>query len=77
MNKIKKWNSKFRFERELFVLSDGGTIAIDWYPKKPRAFQQWNQNLDSYRDIIVMMVGLSSNSDEYYVINTIEEAYKH
>ncbi len=31
---IAKMSRNLQFEREIFTLSDGGTIAIDWYVDK-------------------------------------------
>lgn len=58
---------RLTYEREMFILSDGGTIALDWGVKKP--------DPDQKRPIIVVMPGLTSTSKELYVENFLKLAH--
>ena len=62
--------NKIKFERELFQLSDGGTIALDWVidheggiPKKGHT-----------RPILCMFSGLAGGNDNLYLQSMIKEA---
>lgn len=55
--------------RELFKLSDGGTIGIDWVDNIPKK--------NSENPILVIIPGISGNNDEQYILNTIKEAHKY
>ena len=55
--------NKIKFEREIFTLSDGGTIALDWVidheggiPKKGHT-----------RPILCMFSGLAGGNDNLYL----------
>ena len=60
---VAKMFNKIKFERELFTLSDGGTIALDWVidheggiPKKGHT-----------RPILCMFSGLAGGNDNLYL----------
>jgi predicted alpha/beta-fold hydrolase len=57
-----------KYERELFVLSDGGTIAIDWAIDheggKPRKGSQ--------RPVLCCFSGLSGGNDNMYLYALIK-----
>jgi abhydrolase domain-containing protein 1/3 len=62
------------YDRELFKLHDNGTIALDWVDSRPIPGK------DDKKPIVAVMPGLSSNSDEIYVLNLCmrgkEKGYK-
>ena len=60
-NKLRKQNP-ISFERELFSLKDGGTIALDWVDEFPST---------SSKPILAVVPGLSSNNNEVYIINLL------
>lgn len=61
-----------KYEREIFTLSDGGTIALDWVIDheggKPK-------NLSS-RPIVCLMSGLSGGNNNLYLYSFMKEATK-
>lgn len=59
-----------KFQRELFVLSDGGTIALDWVIDHEEGFPKKL----SQRPIICMVSGLSGGNDNLYLYSLIREA---
>ncbi len=67
-----KSHNPVTFDRELFKLKDDGTIALDWVDSIPGP--------DNKQPIVAIMPGLSSNSDEIYVLNLCikakEEGFK-
>ena len=67
---MKKVANPIKFERELFKMSDGGTIAIDWVDQIPSPGGDGRNK----RPIVAVMPGLSSNNDEVYVLNLLIEA---
>jgi abhydrolase domain-containing protein 1/3 len=73
MGTFLKKNNPISFDRELFKLHDGGTIGLDWVDSIPTA-------KDEKKPIVAVMPGLSSNSDEIYVLNLCikgrEKGYK-
>ncbi|ORX66080.1 hypothetical protein DL89DRAFT_270458, partial [Linderina pennispora] len=52
--------SNIKYNRELFVLSDGGTVSLDWYPG-PDSFGGRST------PIVVAMTGIAGGSKEYHV----------
>lgn len=65
-----KMFTKVKFERELFKLSDGGTIALDWVidheggiPKKGHT-----------RPILCMFSGLAGGNDNLYILSMVRDA---
>ena len=66
MNYFMKNNKPIHFERELFKLSDGGTIALDWVDEIPLSSLSKKD-----KPILAVMPGLSSNNDEIYMINIL------
>jgi uncharacterized protein len=59
----------FTYHRELFKLKDGGTIGLDW-------LDSYHEIAESNQPIVAIMPGLSSDSDEIYIINIVLEAKK-
>lgn len=59
----------FSYKRELYKLTDGGTIALDWLMHtdvmKPAVRE--NDAVDSKVPIMIVIPGLTSNSDSQYV----------
>jgi len=58
------------FEREMFRLKDGGTIALDWVDEIP------GPSSNKKKPIVAIMPGLSSDNDVVYVLNLLIEAKK-
>lgn len=61
---------KLRFERELFRLSDGGTIALDWVLDHEGGLPRKN----SQRPILCLCPGLSGGNDNLYLWSMIKAA---
>lgn len=64
----KKLGNTIIYRRELFKLSDGGTIALDW--------ANYNES-DVKRPILALLPGLSGDNLQSYIISTVTEAEKH
>ena len=68
MSRILKKKNPIQFERELFKFQDGGTIGIDWVDQIP---------IDGLKKPVLLIVpGLTSDSDEIYVLNLLIEGKK-
>ncbi|CDW77448.1 embryogenesis-associated protein emb8-like [Stylonychia lemnae] len=61
-----------KYERELFTLSDGGTIALDWIVDHEGGLPKKH----SQRPVICMMSGLSGGNDNLYLISLVKEAMR-
>ena len=59
-----------KFERELFELSDGGTIALDWYVDHEGGLPRKN----SPRPILCCFAGLSGGNSNLYLSSMIRSA---
>lgn len=51
------------YEREIFKLEDGGTIALDWAESIPEQSTE--------RAILAIMPGLTSDNNEVYILNIV------
>lgn len=60
----------YSYERELFILSDGGTIALDWQIDQEGGFPKKN----SQRPIMVCLAGLSGGNDNAYMYSMMKKA---
>jgi len=67
--------SKFRYEREIFDLSDGAKIAIDH--AKPRGLRSAEEifNERNKEKILLIIPGITSSSDELYIRQIVEEFF--
>jgi predicted alpha/beta-fold hydrolase len=68
-----------KYDRELFKLSDGGTIALDWHIDEsdgiPSAIGEEDfYHLPSKRPILCLISGLSGGNDNLYVYSMVKEA---
>ncbi|KAI8321334.1 AB-hydrolase YheT [Martensiomyces pterosporus] len=52
--------SNIKYDRELRIMSDNGTVSLDWYPKR-------SQDPAASSPIVVVMSGLGGSSDEYHI----------
>ena len=52
------------YEREIFHLSEGADIAIDWYDKKP--------DIDDKRPLLICVGGLGGNGQCSYMKGVIK-----
>jgi predicted alpha/beta-fold hydrolase len=66
-----KFAFPYRFERELFTLSDGGTIAIDWVIDHEGGIPVEGR---STRPILLMFSGLAGGNDNLYFYSMIKDA---
>lgn len=67
--------SKFRYEREIFDLSDGAKIAIDHAkPRGLRSAEEIQKELNKEK-ILLIVPGITSTSDELYVRQIVEEFF--
>jgi len=62
----------YRFERELFKLSDGGTVALDWVIDHEGGIPKSESG--TQRPILVMFSGLAGGNDNLYFYSMIKEA---
>jgi predicted alpha/beta-fold hydrolase len=72
-----------QYERELFKLSDGGTIALDWYKDEVG----WGSKINNHeggipkendkRPILACVAGLSGGNDNGYLYSMIKKATSH
>ena len=60
----------YRFERELFTLSDGGTVALDWVIDHEGGIPKCGAS----RPVLVMFSGLAGGNDNLYFYSMIKEA---
>ena len=56
-----------KYDREIFTLEDGGTLALEWFDGVPDA------NDGDQRPILVCIAGLGSNTQATYVKRMINE----
>ena len=56
-----------KYDRELFKLSDGGTIALDWRSDEHKLKRDT-------RPILCLVSGLSGGNDNLYLYSTIKAA---
>lgn len=62
-----------RFEREIFKLSDGGTLALDWVLDEEGGVPRKN----SSRPILACIAGLSGSNNNAYLISMLKSAAQH
>ena len=63
---------RFKIDRELFKLSDGGTIALDWISDHEGGFPLKG----SKRPILCCISGLSGGNDNYYTYSMVKEGMR-
>ena len=68
-----------KYDRELFKLSDGGTIALDWHIDEsggiPFAIgEEDSYHMPSKRPILCLISGLSGGNDNLYVYSMVKQA---
>ncbi len=65
-----------KYDREIFRLSDGGTIALDWHIDDlgGKPFPIEHDSLASARPILCLISGLSGGNDNLYVYSMIKAA---
>ncbi|WOG88288.1 hypothetical protein DCAR_0207523 [Daucus carota subsp. sativus] len=56
-----------RYKRELFITPDGGTIALDWAMNQDGMQVNGEIHTDDTEPVVVMVPGLTSDSDAAYV----------
>ena len=59
-----------KYEREIFRLSDGGQIALDWVIDHEGGFPRKN----SQRPILCLVSGLSGGNDNMYLYSMMKQA---
>lgn len=55
-----------KYDREMFVFKDQGTIALDWLDSRP--------TVKSNKPILCIIPGFTSNNNEIYILNLVIEA---
>lgn len=66
---------KFSPEREIFELSDGGHIALDFFytDKRPnKKKKDYTKRESPYRPLVVIVPGLTGDHTRLYMISTIK-----
>lgn len=61
---------RIKYDRELFILNDGGTLALDWYDGIPKAN---TSDTDDQRPILVCISGLGGSTQAPYIKNVVNE----
>lgn len=61
---------KLEYKRELLPLTDGGQVALDWYPDLP-------SKKDSQKNTVVILHGLTGNSQEGYCRASVNRLVKN
>jgi predicted alpha/beta-fold hydrolase len=66
-----------KYDRELFRLSDGGTIALDWHIDeaggRPQPIgEEYGLSIKSTKPILCMISGLSGGNDNLYVYSMVK-----
>jgi len=74
-----KLRKPLKYDRELFRLSDGGTIALDWHiddigGRPPIIEDGSTLNLFNHKPILCLISGLSGGNDNLYVYSMIKAA---
>ena len=59
-----------KYEREIFILSDGGTIALDWQIDQDGGIP----NEKSTKPILAVVAGLSGGNDNGYLYSMMKVA---
>ncbi|KAJ2553601.1 hypothetical protein EV175_002885 [Coemansia sp. RSA 1933] len=54
--------SDVKYEREVKVLEDGGTVSLDWYPSRPAK--------ETSQPIAILLPGVGGSSSEYHLRST-------
>ncbi len=67
-----KWVFPFKFEREMFNLSDGGTIAIDWVIDHEGGIPVPGSS--QKRPILALFAGLAGGNDNLYFYSMMRDA---
>ncbi|KAK1440371.1 hypothetical protein QVD17_06196 [Tagetes erecta] len=69
----------FNYKRELFVTSDGGTIALDWLMNfdEPKSQVNGDNSVAKGVPLIIVIPGLTSDSDTPYIKHTAYKMAKH
>ncbi|KAI3675939.1 hypothetical protein L1987_85535 [Smallanthus sonchifolius] len=69
----------FRYERELFITSDGGTIALDWLMSFDESRFQVNgdNTVAKVVPLVIVIPGLTSDSDSPYIKHIAYNMAKH
>lgn len=66
-----------KYERELFKLSDGGTIALDWHKDENNGSTgrpSLNSSEKRQRPILACVSGLNGGNDNLYLYSVIKAA---
>jgi len=75
--------SQVRYKRELLVLSDNGTIALDWAileeeeEKEEEAEKESEAKTDEKKTIIVVQHGMLGDSSSEYLLHLVEMLCRH
>ena len=66
---------KFKTEREIFELSDGGQIALDWFVHKDSKAKTDNE--EKVRPLLAIVPGVTGDATKMYMISIAKASYQH
>lgn len=72
LSTINTFFKRVKYTREIFSLSDGGELAVDWLINSADE----NSKSPPKRDIVVCVPGLSGDSGEFYCVTLAEACLK-
>ena len=64
---------KFKTEREIFDLSDGGQIALDWFVHKETKTK--TENEEKVKPLLAIIPGVTGDSSKMYMISIAKASY--
>ena len=67
---------KFKTERELFDLSDGGQIALDWFVHKDSKAKT-EESDEKSRPLLAIVPGVTGDASKMYMISIAKASYQH
>lgn len=63
---------RFKTERELFELSDGGHIALDWFVHKDSKKSEMDEK---QRPLVAIIPGITGDASKLYMISLAKASY--
>ena len=64
---------RFKTEREIFDLSDGGQIALDWFVHKDNKAKTGNE--EKPKPLLAIIPGITGDSSKMYMISIAKASY--
>lgn len=67
---------KHKIDREIFELSDGGNLALDWILCQETTNNQKTVN-SSNKPLLAVIPGVTGDASKLYMISIIQESFKN